>query len=253
LCKDTFVHNFGIAQYHTDNRNKFIAKWGFDSVYSTFIRHEIINLIDKPKNQSLKVLEVGCACGGTLLQIKNIYSKAELAGIEFNEKAALSTKLFADVITADIEKTTLPYPTEHFDYVIFADVLEHLENPWRVLENIKPYLKPDGQVLASIPNVMHFSVIRNLLQGNWTYENAGILDKTHLRFFTLREIGMMFLSVGYKLIGYQQTFIHETESDKKFIQALTDFVGNPQLKDQYRAYQYIVKVSKATGAVPSAD
>lgn len=71
--------------------------------------------------------------------------------------------MFANVIAADIEKTVLPYQEEYFDYIILADVLEHLENPWRALENIKAYLKPGGQVLASIPNILHFSVLRNLL------------------------------------------------------------------------------------------
>ena len=157
-----FVHNSGHPPHNQDNRHKFVAKWGFDPVYSTFIRQEIIDLIDKPHHSPLNILEIGCACGGTLLQIKNIYKNAKLAGIEFNEQAAVSAKMFADVIAADIEKTALPYPPEHFDYIILADVLEHLVDPWQALENIQPFLKPDGQILASIPNVMHFSVIRSL-------------------------------------------------------------------------------------------
>ncbi|HMM20560.1 MAG TPA: glycosyltransferase [Selenomonadales bacterium] len=250
LCKDTFVHNSGNTAHQIDNRGKFIAKWGFDPVYSTFIRHEIINLIDKSKDRPFNVLEVGCACGGTLLQIKNIYPKAEIAGIELNEEAALSAKLFAEVIAADIENTMLPFPVEHFDYIIFADVLEHLVNPWQALENMRPYLKPDGQILASIPNVMHFSVIRSLLQGNWRYEDAGILDRTHMRFFTLNEIDFMFKNAGYKLNVCWQTTLNETESDKNFIQTLVAFGGDPQLAYRYRAYQYIVRADK-TPAMPA--
>lgn len=247
LCKDTFIHNSGQVLSHTDNRSKFAAKWGFDSIYSTYIRNEIVNLIDKPKDQPIKVLEVGCACGGTLLQIKNIYAKAELAGIEFNEQAAASAGLFADVIAADIEKATLPYPEGYFDYIIFADVLEHLVDPWQALKNVEPYLQAGGRILASIPNVMHVSVIQSLLQGYWRYVDAGILDKTHMRFFTLSEINRMFTNTGYQLAGYHQTYIHESETDKHFIQALTALMGNPQLAAQYRTYQYIVTAAKANG------
>lgn len=260
LCKDTFVHHAGDAHFNTENvtygealkinRDHFSAKWGFDSQYSTWIRWEIIALVDKPRTQPIKVLEIGCACGGTLLQIKNTYPQAILYGIELNEQASASARQFADVIAADIEKAVLPYPEEFFDYIILADVLEHLENPWRALENIKRYLQQGGQILASIPNVMHFSVLRNLLQGNWIYEAAGILDKTHLRFFTLNQIKSMFEDAGYKVTGCQSTFIHETAGDQQFIEALAAFAGNAQLAAQYRTYQYIVKAFKPVVALP---
>ncbi|WP_425060458.1 Ubiquinone biosynthesis O-methyltransferase, mitochondrial [Sporomusa carbonis] len=253
LCKNTFVHNFGSQPFRTNeslknNRDQFIAKWGFDPVYSTSVRYDLIHLIDKPKDCSFTVLDIGCACGGTLLQIKNQYNNAEIFGIELNKKAAVSAQLFADVIDADIEKTTLPYPEEYFDYIIFGDVLEHLQNPWQVLENVKPYLKADGYLLTGIPNVMHFSVLRNLLQGSWTYEDAGILDKTHLRFFTLNEIDKMFKNAGYVVEDYKPGIIYESENDKKFIQELAALAGRPQLAEQYRAYNYRMKAYKATGA-----
>lgn len=248
LCRDTFVHHNGAPPAgpvdYRDMLSKFAAKWGFNPVYSATIRQDIVNLIENPKTQSLTVLEIGCACGATLMKIKDGYPKAKLYGIELNEKAALSAKLFAEVIAADIENTILPYPEEYFDYVILADVLEHLENPWQALENIKAYIKPGGQILASIPNIMHFSVLRNLLQGYWTYEEAGILDKTHLRFFTLYEIDKMFQNTGYKVNACCPNFIYETAADQQFILALTGISGNNRLMEECRAYQYIVKACK---------
>lgn len=261
LCRDTFVYHAGVehfingpgGHYHWLNQNlqKFSAKWGFNLAYSTWIRHDIIRLLENPKTQALTVLEIGCACGATLLKIKNEYPQARLYGIELNEQAALSAKLFADVIAADIEKTTLPYEEEYFDYVILADVLEHLTDPWKALENIRPHLKPGGQILASIPNIMHFSVLRSLLQGNWTYEEAGILDKTHLRFFTLNEIQKLFTSTGYHVGSYRPNAIYESPADQEFISSLAAISGNSLLQEQCRAYQYIVKARRPVGACPT--
>lgn len=254
LCRDTFVHHVGVPPAgpvdYQHMLSKFTVKWGFNPVYSTIIRQDIVNLIENPKTQALTVLEIGCACGATLLKIKDGYSEAKLYGIELNEKAALSAKLFAEVIAADVETTVLPYPEEYFDYIILADVLEHLANPWRALENIKAYLKPGGQILASIPNIMHFSVLRKLLQGYWSYEEAGILDKTHLRFFTLYEIEKMFQSTGYKVNSHYPVFIHETAADRQFILALTGVSGNSRLMEECRAYQYIVRACKPAAALP---
>lgn len=260
LCHDTFVHHSGdahFAGYYCDYRallNKFIAKWGFSPVYSTSIRQDIINLIDNPREQPIHVLEIGCACGATLLKIKNIYSKACLYGIELNDQAALSAKLFADVIAANIEKTVLPYQEEYFDYIILGDVLEHLENPWLALKNIRACVKPGGHILASIPNIMHFTVLRNLLQGYWSYEEAGILDRTHLRFFTLYEIEKMFKEAGYEVKNCRPNRIYETAADQQFISALADVSKNSGLAEQCRAYQYVVKAAKpAVSPIPRPD
>lgn len=261
FCRDTFIHHAG-AEHFTNrpgghyellnqNLEKFGAKWGFNLTYSTWIRQDITGMLENPKTQAITVLEIGCACGATLLKIKSDYPQAKLYGIELNEQAALSAKLFADVIAADIEKTTLPYEEEYFDYVILADILEHLTDPWKALENIRPHLKAGGQILASIPNVMHFSVLRNLLQGNWTYEEAGILDKTHLRFFTLNEIKKLFTSTGYHVGSYRPNVIYESPGDQEFIRNLATISGNSLLQEQCRAYQYIIKARRPVGACPT--
>ena len=101
-----------------------------------------------------RVLELGCACGATLLEIKNRYRNAELHGIERNAGAAAIGQPFADIRPLDAE-LPLDYPEKYFDYVITADVLEHLVDPWRVVANIRPHLKETGTVIASIPNIMH--------------------------------------------------------------------------------------------------
>ncbi|HDR6305994.1 TPA: glycosyltransferase [Bacillus cereus] len=256
LCKDTFIHHFGNTSFKEvavnynslleENSKKFEEKWGFNSSYSTNIRTDIINLIDVPKDKKMNILEVGCACGGTLLKIKDIYRNTELFGIEFNENAAAFSSQFANVKAENIENEILDYPTEFFDYIIFADVIEHLYNPWKVLENIRKYLKEDGKVLLSIPNVMHYSLLRHVINGHWTYMDSGLLDRTHVRFFTLQEIEKMLKEADYKDIHCEITYVGKTEQDESFIQALTE-LSKPEMKMQYEAYQYLVAASKQEG------
>lgn len=249
LCKDTFIHHFGSVSFRQDNAkyaallkengNKFVDKWGFDPHYSTYIRFEVAALADSPEDTPLTILEVGCACGGTLLHLKNKYKNASLYGIEINKAAARSAALFAEVSAQNIEGLELLYPQKFFDYILLADVLEHLQDPWSVLTLCKQYLKPHGKLLMSIPNVMHFSVLKKMLQGFWTYEPAGILDKTHLRFFTLNEIDKTFKELGYCVQEYRVTTFPETEQDSDFIKNVTQLSGDPNMAQQYRAYQYI--------------
>ncbi|ABX43174.1 glycosyltransferase [Lachnoclostridium phytofermentans] len=252
LCKDTFIHNFGYITFKDYgsqsletfklNQKKFEDKWGFNSLYSTFARQELINFINKPKTQSFAVLDVGCACGNTLLQIKNTYPNSILYGIELNKGASEIAKTVANVTADNIESLDVHFDENYFDYILFGDVLEHLVDPWQVLLNIKRYLKPDGKILASIPNVMHISIVKKLIHGNWTYEDAGILDRTHMRFFTLKEIHKMFRDSGYSDIYVAGKLLMESKEDFELIENLCK-LSNPDLSKQFEIYQYLIKAS----------
>ncbi|MFD1953958.1 glycosyltransferase [Paenibacillus thailandensis] len=251
LCKDTFIHHFGGASFKhvsneyinlmTNNAKKFIQKWGFNSTYSSMIRFEIINLIDSPQLEPIRVLEVGCACGATLLEIKNQYPNAELYGIELNASEANIAGKFANVEAEDVEMK-LSYPESFFDYMIFADVLQHLHNPWQVVENVKKYLKPNGKLLISLPNVMHYSVLRELLDGKWTYRDAGILDRRHLRFFTRQEMLKMLEDAGYTKIEIGATNLPVNEIDAKLISDLAALTDYARFEEETKAYQYLFRV-----------
>lgn len=252
LCKDTFIHNLGSITFKDFgnqssenfkvNQKRFEEKWGFNSLYSTFVRQELINFIDKPKTESFTVLDVGCACGSTLLQIKNTYPNSIVFGIELNKGAAEIAKTVANVTADNIESSNSSFDENYFDYILFGDVLEHLVDPWQVLLNIKRYLKSDGKILVSIPNVMHISVVKNLINGNWTYEDAGILDKTHMRFFTLKEIHKMFRDTGYCDIYVAGKLLMESKEDYELIKDLCK-LSNPDLAKQFEIYQYLIKAS----------
>jgi len=160
-------------------------------------RLDLIEMMDRAPET---ILEIGCGIGTTCVAIRNRYPACKTIGIDIDEKSIQKASLVIDkAIVADIEKTELSelgIEEESLDYILYGDVLEHFENPWDILRKHKKYLKADGQILASIPNIRHNSVLVSLLYGRWTYASSGILDVTHLRFFTLREIKRLFRSAG---------------------------------------------------------
>jgi GT2 family glycosyltransferase/2-polyprenyl-3-methyl-5-hydroxy-6-metoxy-1,4-benzoquinol methylase/tetratricopeptide (TPR) repeat protein len=167
-----------------------------DRSYYELARPELVALIPPTAR---RVLDVGCAAG-RLGQALKARQEARVCGIEIDPDAAGEAKRHLDqVIVGDLERLEVPFPEGHFDCIVCGDVLEHLAEPGRFLERARRWLAPDGCLVASIPNVRHHSVIRSLLGGDWTYEPAGLLDRTHLRFFTRREIEKLFYRAGFGL------------------------------------------------------
>lgn len=252
LCKSTFIFHFGNTSFNdrqalnellAANSKKFEEKWGFRSEYSSNMRPEVVNLINADKDSAINVLEIGCACGAMLLKIKNDYKNASLYGVELNKNAAKIAAHIADVRGEDIEKASLSYDEEFFDYIIFADVLEHLYDPEKVLNNMKKYLKKGGYIIASIPNVMHFSIMAGLLNGDFTYQDSGILDRTHIRFFTLKEITKLFSRAGYSSLDYYSITQGGSENYKDFIDKLVAISGEDK-REQFLAFQYFIRAKK---------
>ncbi len=146
-----------------------------------------------------RVLEIGCGCGqlGRLLRQRGHH----VTGIELVPEMAETARRCLDrVMTADVERAGFPFPPASFDAIVFADVLEHLVDPWRVLREAVGVLSDEGVVVASIPNVQNIDVLRRLLCGRWDYRERGILDFGHLRFFTLRSISQLFAQANLKVI-----------------------------------------------------
>lgn len=146
-----------------------------------------------------RVLDVGCGDGtfGCLLKSEH---NIEIWGIEPNTYAAESATCKLDRVICGFFDTKLDLPKKAFDCIIFNDVLEHLVNPFEALLYCKQLLRDEGCLVASIPNVRYFDNIWNLLVNkSWEYTDWGILDKTHLRFFTKKSIYLMFEKLGYKI------------------------------------------------------
>ena len=155
---------------------------------------KMLDLIGEAK----KVVDFGCATGylANLLQKKDCL----VTGIEINPDAAkIAEKYCEKVIVADLDFVSIAeiLPDEKFDVAIFGDILEHLRNPWQVLAQTKSILKEYGFVIASIPNISHGAIRLALLEGKFEYKKLGILDDTHLRFFTRATLRELFESAGY--------------------------------------------------------
>jgi 2-polyprenyl-3-methyl-5-hydroxy-6-metoxy-1,4-benzoquinol methylase len=153
-----------------------------------------------------RVLDVGCYTGrfGALLKRKG----CRVTGIEINRTAAERAKLVLDEVRlADIEKEESYFELKgKYDVILFLDILEHCRRPQEVLEAARHLLTRDGFVVASIPNVANWSVRLNLLLGRFDYVPTGLLDETHLRFYTIKTATKLFENSGYRIEGLDHRF-----------------------------------------------
>ena len=132
--------------------------------------------------------------------------------VEINENAASEAmKKLDHVINCDAIKSIGDIPNHYFDCIIMFDILEHLIDPFFLLHELKSKLTKQGVVVASIPNIRYYCMLKQfIIHGNWDYKDQGILDSTHLRFFTYKSIIKMFTNLKYKII--QMEGIHPTSS-----------------------------------------
>jgi len=166
-----------------------------DLKYYSYLRQDLINLVEGRGN---KILEIGCGEGITGAELKRISKAKEVVGVEVFEPAALKAEERLDqVIIGDIQVIPLPFSDGYFDYIVLGDVLEHLYDPWKTLKHLKTYLSSSGFIIASLPNISYWEILKDLiLFDRWEYVEAGILDKTHLRFFTQRSLIKLFEESG---------------------------------------------------------
>ena len=240
----TTFHTFGTfrEQCLAKNVALFKAKWGFDPSYSANIRHDLLQMVNI-EQKDLTLLDVGCGCGANLLYLKSINKTARLYGIELNEQAAEIASHFAEISNHNVEcLETMPW-TEKFDYILMGDVLEHLNDPWKVVSQMRNLLKLDGYMLVSLPNIMHISVIKDLLQGHWEYKDAGILDRTHLRFFTKKEIETLFADAGFEIVNMGHTIV-DFPGYEEWVNKIMSIDEIIKEKEQFEAYQWIVLAKK---------
>jgi 2-polyprenyl-3-methyl-5-hydroxy-6-metoxy-1,4-benzoquinol methylase len=195
-------------------------------------RPEVFRFVDE---SAQIILDVGCGKGRLGANLKQAVPGRKVFGIEHNDRiAAEAKKVLDEVLVGDLQTMNIPFDIEMFDCIIFADVLEHLVDPDAALRKLKPHLKPHGNVICSIPNMRHYTAILRLLRRGWQYDDWGLFDRTHLRFFSLRTMKKMLADQGFQIEQIQPRIVASRKM--KFLNALC--FG--KLED-FVAWQYLIK------------
>jgi len=173
----------------------------FKDVFSA-PRDDLIALIPEGVK---KVLDIGCAQGGLGKNLKKKKKDIEITGIELSPVLAKEANLVYDkVIVDDVEKIDI---NDKFDLVICGDIVEHLYNPWQILVKINKWLKKDGYFIGCVPNVGHWSIVKDLLEGRFEYIPIGLLCVGHIRFFTEKSLKQMLNEAGFAIeLWHKQKF-----------------------------------------------
>ncbi len=161
------------------------------------------------------LVEVGCMSGALAREFKKIAPQVLYTGVEIDPNyAELASKYCDSVYTLNIDDAPDYFWKMHsnVDAWIFGDVLEHLKDPWKVLSQIKKVIPGDGYVAACIPNAQHWSIQAKLSIGDFRYEESGLLDRTHLRWFTRQTICEMFENCGFRVVQIIPRIFQENNS-----------------------------------------
>jgi O-antigen biosynthesis protein len=174
-----------------------------DPDYYDHARLELLDLFPQPPK---RLLDVGCGSGVTSAAAKARWPGVETIGIEVVAGAVRRAAERLDrVIEGSAETLDLAAAgLTGVDGVLLADVLEHLVDPWRFVAGLRDVLAPDAVVIASIPNAGNLWLLDELAAGRFTYAGSGLLDKTHLRFFTRRTIAALFDGAGYDIVRWER-------------------------------------------------
>jgi 2-polyprenyl-3-methyl-5-hydroxy-6-metoxy-1,4-benzoquinol methylase len=158
-------------------------------------------LLEKIPLSARTILDVGCAQGALGADYLRRNPRARVLGIDIDaEAAAHARERISEVFCGDVEKNPMPFNVpEGIDCIVYGDVLEHLVEPWALLAEHAKYLSPEGTVLVCMPNVEHWSFAARLLTGSFGYEEQGLFDRTHLRWFTPRMMGQALADAGLEL------------------------------------------------------
>lgn len=180
-------------------------------------RPDLVEMLDI---QPRRALDIGCAAGGTGAYLKARFPECRVWGIELNRAAADKARERLDhVLVGKFEEIDLDaagIEPASLDLVLVADVLEHMYDPWSVMLRIKKYLSPSGRLIISVPNIRYLPLLDDLAHGYWRYADFGVLDITHLRFFTRRELLRFLHETGFSAkqfkYGIDQTLQHKFET-----------------------------------------
>lgn len=204
LCKDTFIHHFGSMSFKENvqnyidlimrNRKKFCDKWGYDPYIACTKWDALVELIDYEHDKEIRVLELGCHYGETLLSVKKRFPNAQLFGIEPNQYEANIASAFASVQVGPLNSLRGMYEEHSFDVILMGENFEKYMDE-STLRTVKGYLREEGQFLAYVPNIMHHQIIQSFFTGE--------INREKLAGFHYSEISAHFERCGFGQVHYQ--------------------------------------------------
>jgi 2-polyprenyl-3-methyl-5-hydroxy-6-metoxy-1,4-benzoquinol methylase len=210
--------------------------------YYGHARPEVVGLVPM---SARRILDVGCGAGALGLALKQ-RGPCHVTGIEYvPEVAARAATVLDTAIAGDAFNELAALPLAHFDAIVMADVLEHVDDSDRLLGLARERLAPGGRLILSIPNVRHWSVVLPLLGGRWDYQDAGILDRTHLRFFTRHNMLEMMQRNGYAVENVQASMMPLELPGGVFAALIALGINPAELVEDLQRYQYLLVCQKA--------
>ena len=208
--------------------------------YARSMRPELADFIPK---SCRKLLDVGCFMGDVGAYLRT-HRGIEVWGVEPNSSAARVAERQLDRVINGYFSADSPIPDESFDVVLFADSLEHFPETGPALQLARKKLRPGGRIVCSLPNVRFIDNLEHLLlHGDWRYEDSGIRDRTHLRFFTSKSARRTFEEEGFKvveLVGINEDWWRKDRVVRRIVFRLF-----PRLTEDMRYLQYLIVAEPA--------
>ncbi len=210
--------------------------------YYSNIRKDLIRLIDG-NQKGIKVMEIGAAYGETLFYLKTHGIAAEAVGVELFEDYRNKSR-YREInrfIFGNIEELDFPEYENYFDLILLPDVIEHLIEPTTTLDKVYKYLNPTGQIIVSMPNIRHYSAfVKIFIKGEFKYEESGIFDYTHRRFYCRKDIQKLLEKSHFQTIASESSIkSYKGRSFAKLVNILTFGV-----LEEFLSYQYFFKSKK---------
>jgi methionine biosynthesis protein MetW len=197
-----------------------------------------------------KVLDIGCA-QGYLGEYLNKEKECEVVGVDFLQshiEQASQKKIYKELFCLDLNLLSdeMNHYTEYFDFILLADVLEHLYEPQKLLNQLKKILKPNGCFIVSIPNISHGSILINLIKNKFEYTPTGLLDDSHIRFFTLDSFVNILNKENLEIISLNASLALPTETEQKADLNYIPYniVKSLAKNSQIFCYQYVLIVKQ---------
>lgn len=214
-----------------------------------FVNNELLAFVPR---EARRIVEVGCMVGSMAQVVRQRQPQVHYTGIDIDpDYARVAAHHCTEALAGDIEKFEPAAFDKLFpsDCWIFGDCLEHLRDPWGLLGRIRTAIDPDGCLLACIPNAQHWSVQRRLATGLFRYEEEGLMDRTHIRWFTRITMLEMFQNAGWKMEHGMARFA-EVPGEARHLAAIRamaeagGFDAERAVEDA-RPYQYVFKMVPA--------